>query len=164
MVSNFRGFAELKLPKDLYQKLLHDRKRMQVKSLDVYAAFDFFVTAEHMRDWALPGHKGAKEREALREENMVPQLISHLANGSKHFQAEDKRHRSVEDVAECGYAKDYAEDGYWEQSLMIQLTPTEQGALGVPSIAADELAGRALQFWADYLQNRCETTMSPAKL
>jgi hypothetical protein len=152
MAGNFTGFAKLKQPEDLYRKLVHDRERMQVAPLDLYAAFDFFVTAEHMRDWVLPGYKGAKGREALRKDNLVLRLVSHLANGSKHFQAEDKRHQSVEDVTEDSYAEpDYVKDDYWEQKLVIHLTLSEQDALGFPFIAAVELADRTLQFWADYL-------------
>lgn len=152
MAGNFTGFAKLKQPEDLYRKLLHDRERMQVTPLDLYAAFDFFVTAEHMRDWVLPGHNGAKGREALRKNNLVLRLVSHLANGSKHFQAEDKRHQSVEDVIEDSYAEpDYVEDDYWEQPLVCHLTLAEQDALGSLFITAVDLADRTLQFWADYL-------------
>lgn len=151
MVDGFKGFAKLQGPVDLYQKLLHDRSRMRMNSLDVYAAFDFFVTAEHMRDWVHPGYKGAKEREAMRRDDVVLRLISHLANGSKHFLAEDKRHQSVAEVSKGGYAENYVEDGYWEQALEIELTLPEQGAIGASTIGAAELADRALQFWERYL-------------
>lgn len=153
MAGNFKGLAKLKQPEDLYSKLVHDRARMQAAPLDLYAAFDFFVTAEHMRDWVLPGHKGGKAREALRREHAVLRLVSHVANGSKHFQADDPRHRSVEDVTTEGYAEPgYVEDDYWEQTLVIRLTPTEHDALGSPFITSVDLADRTLQFWADYLK------------
>jgi len=152
MVGGFKGFAKLQGPVDLYQKLLHDRSRMRMNSLDVYAAFDFFVTAEHMRDWVHPGHRGAKAREAMRRDDVVLRLISHLANGSKHFLAEDKTQLSVVDVSKSGYAENYVEDGYWEQALEIQLTLPEQGAIGASTISAAELADRALQFWESYLK------------
>jgi hypothetical protein len=153
MMANFTGFAKLKRPEDLYRKLVHDRERMQAAPLDSYSAFDFFVTAEHMRDWVLPGRKGAEGREALRKDNVVLRLISHLANGSKHFQAEDKRHQSVDGVTEDGYAESgYVESGYWEEALVVHLTLTEQEALGFPAISAAELADLTLQFWATYLE------------
>jgi hypothetical protein len=153
MTRPFKGFAALRQPGDLYRKLVHNRRRMQFKPRDVYAAFDFFVTAEHMRDWVLPGNKNGAAREALGKDNVILRLVSHLANGSKYFQAEDKRHRSVEDVQEDGYADaDYVEDDYWEQTLLIHLLPAEQEALGAPFITSVELADRTLQFWAEYLK------------
>jgi hypothetical protein len=46
----FTGFAELQTPCDLLRKLQHDISRMAADSGDSYAAFDFFVTAEHLLD------------------------------------------------------------------------------------------------------------------
>jgi len=45
-----QGFGELRLPADLLRKLRHDFERMKMSPQDQYAAFDFFVTAEHIID------------------------------------------------------------------------------------------------------------------
>ena len=44
-MSRFGGFFALGTPADLLKKLRHDFS---------YAAFDFFVTAEHLLDWKYP--------------------------------------------------------------------------------------------------------------
>jgi hypothetical protein len=43
-----RGFIPLKTPQDLLDKLSHNLARMRHDLTDSYAAFDFFVTAEHI--------------------------------------------------------------------------------------------------------------------
>jgi len=45
----FQGLTkELQTPKNLLDKLQFDFARIKANPLDVYAAFDFFVTAEHV--------------------------------------------------------------------------------------------------------------------
>ncbi|MGQ3685240.1 MAG: hypothetical protein ACUBOA_09600 [Candidatus Loosdrechtia sp.] len=56
-MSTYKGFGELKVPRDLLNKLEHDIKRMENSPQDQYAAFDFFVTAEHLVDWVHPDNK-----------------------------------------------------------------------------------------------------------
>jgi hypothetical protein len=48
-----KGFAKIRSVGDLFAKLQHDLHRMHNDPLNEYAAFDFFVTAEHMVDWHL---------------------------------------------------------------------------------------------------------------
>ena len=45
-----KGFFSLKTPHDLLTKLEADRDRIEADPLDVYAAFDFCVTAWHLVD------------------------------------------------------------------------------------------------------------------
>jgi hypothetical protein len=47
---NHKGFGDLQWVADLYSKLEHDRRRMKASPEDTYAAFDYFVTAEHIID------------------------------------------------------------------------------------------------------------------
>ncbi|WP_234775681.1 hypothetical protein [Paraburkholderia tropica] len=152
MVNKFSGFATLKQPEDLYLKLVHDRKRMTQEPCDPYSAFDFFVTAEHLLDWVIPGmgKDQRKKRGALRDSNAILRVVSHVANGSKHFVAESQHHQSVDDVVNCGYADDYATD-YYEELLVVQLSNTEQKDLGVSFISTLDLANRAIEFWKGYL-------------
>jgi hypothetical protein len=87
----FQGLTkELQTPKDLLAKLQFDFARIEANPLDVYAAFDFFVTAEHVPDWV--GNKSIKSKEPLLK------VVSHIANGAKHFRATDPKHKSVKDV------------------------------------------------------------------
>lgn len=144
---SFSGFAELSTPCDLLSKLRHDLARMNDGPEDQYAAFDFFVTAEHIIDWLHPEDKEA--RYALRQEHAVLRITSHLANGAKHFRTKDKRHDSVLDVDKSRYvAKGYVAEGYFAEPLVIGLDELEAHQLGVTgSIEATTLATRVLEFW-----------------
>jgi len=82
---NFKGFATLQSAGDLLQKIRHDHERLRSAPEDVYAAFDFFVSAYHMLDWLHPNEAAA--RKAEEEGNVLLQVCSHIANGAKHFQA-----------------------------------------------------------------------------
>jgi hypothetical protein len=95
-MNKFTGLFELRLPTDLIRKLRHDLERMETSPLDQYAAFDFFVTAEHIVDWLHPTDEPS--RRALRDSSHLLRITSHLANGSKHFEATAKplsAHRAV---------------------------------------------------------------------
>jgi hypothetical protein len=88
------GFGTLQSAGDLPAKLRHDYSRIERDPTDQYAAFDFFVSAEHMVDWILPGRANKDAREAIRESDVLLQLVSHIASGSKHFGAEARHHQS----------------------------------------------------------------------
>jgi len=138
----FSGWTgELKTPADLLGKLEHDRDRMRADPIDVYAAFDFVVTAEHLPDWV--GDKTIKQREPLLR------IVSHLANGAKHFRATDPRHRSVRDVrVEPGvFDLDvFQHDAFVVGKLVVDLDGDEAAAFG-PSLGIPELADQVLAFW-----------------
>jgi len=109
--------------------------------IDVYAAFDFVVTAEHLPDWV--GDKTIKQREPLLR------IVSHLANGAKHFRATDPRHRSVRDVrVEPGvFDLDvFQHDAFDVGKLVVDLDGDEAAAFG-PSLGIPELADQVLAFW-----------------
>lgn len=46
----FEGLAQFASVEDLLKNMAFDLNRMTNSSADQYAAFDFFVTAEHMLD------------------------------------------------------------------------------------------------------------------
>jgi len=82
-------------------KLRHDFARMQSDPDDIYAAFDFFVTAEHIVDWLHPDAPGSSqraERERIRSSSPMLEIVSHIANGAKHFVALAKHHTSVAEL------------------------------------------------------------------
>ena len=100
-----QGFATLQSPKDLVAKLRHDLGRMKSDPDDVYAAFDFFVTAEHILDWLYPDTPDAsqkRKREKARSSSKVLQITSHIASGAKHFVALGKHHKSVAALEQKG--------------------------------------------------------------
>jgi len=92
----FKGFGSLKTPIDLLHKIQHDFLRLRDAPNDVYAAFDFYVSAYHMLDWLHP--KDDAGRRAEEAQYPLLQVCSHLANGAKHFEATAKQHTSVNDV------------------------------------------------------------------
>jgi hypothetical protein len=97
-MSSFRGFAALQRPADLVAKLEHDLQRIRAAPNDVYAAFDFFVTAEHIIDWLLPDAPDSSQsgaRRLKRDSSELLKATSHIANGAKHFQALAKQHDTV---------------------------------------------------------------------
>lgn len=97
----FKGFALLQKPSDLVAKLGHDFERIRADPNDAYAAFDFFVTAEHIVDWVLPDSPGVNQssaRKSKRESSELLKITSHIANGAKHFQALAKQHDAVSDL------------------------------------------------------------------
>jgi len=100
-MANWRGFTqELQTPADLLRKMEHDLARLEANSSDPFAAFDFFVAAEHMVDWRYP-KAGDPARKRVRSRD-PGKTVSHLANGAKHFEATDPRHSSVADVSTEG--------------------------------------------------------------
>ena len=94
--AKFTGFGSLKTPADLLEKLRYDFGRLRRTPTDVYAAFDFFVTAYHMLDWLHPNDDIARKAEEA--DSPLLQVCSHLANGAKHFEARAKQHQSVANV------------------------------------------------------------------
>lgn len=98
-MSKFQGFSTLATPADLLEKLKHDLSRIRQNLTHPYAAFDFFVTAEHLLDWKYPdtgGQWNKDNRTLLRTTTPLLRVVSHLANGAKHFKA--TRHKSVDSV------------------------------------------------------------------
>jgi|RhiMethySRZTD1v2_1073278.scaffolds.fasta_scaffold218380_2 hypothetical protein len=98
-MSQLNGFFSLQTPEDLLGKLEADFNRFceaNPTSVDAqYAAFDFFVTAEHLPDWLSRTRGGS-----LTQHRTCPDgaLISHVANGAKHFRVDPQRHTTVRDT------------------------------------------------------------------
>ncbi len=60
-----------------------------------YAAFDFFVTANHLPDWLMHSIGGS-----LTSHRNYPDgaLISHIATGGKHFRVKTEIHKTAKDT------------------------------------------------------------------
>ena len=145
-MSNFKGFAELRAPQDLVKKLEYDLARVLNSPQDEYAAFDFFVTAEHIVDWIYPHSRN--EREEIRSRLPILKITSHLANGVKHFEATSKHHQSVKTVEKTRYAETgYVEEGYFEDHLIVHLTEEEKSSSDQSSIKVSDLAKQVYEYW-----------------
>ncbi len=98
-MSELNGFFSLRTPLDLLQKLEADFNRLcaadQSNIQAQYAAFDFFVCAEHLPDW-LSSTSGISKTK-LRS-YPYGALVSHIANGAKHFRVDPSRHKTVQDT------------------------------------------------------------------
>jgi hypothetical protein len=142
---SFSGLFELKTPEDLFRKLEHDLRRLEAEPLNAYAAFDFFVTAEHMLDWVHPNDWVRQKTE--RQCDPLLEVCSHLANGSKHFQATNRRHRSVDDTQQHGGAFSSAFGRAFDISrLEIHLKGKAEAMLG-SVIEVTDLARKVLDCW-----------------
>lgn len=145
-MSSFKGFAELRVPRDLVKKLEYDLDRVLKSPQDQYAAFDFFVTAEHIVDWIHPDDR--KAREVVRSSSSLLRITSHLANGVKHFEAKAEHHHSVADVEKSRYVEaGYVEEGYFEDPLIVHLATDEGGSFGKSSIEVSVLAKQVYEYW-----------------
>jgi hypothetical protein len=103
-MSNIAKFG-LRTPYDLYEKLKYDAEQLlrrreesdDERRLEEFEAFNFFVTAWHLhKDW-LHGRSPAKPKHALEKIKTassklmeIKQVIRDIANGSKHFELEEK--------------------------------------------------------------------------
>lgn len=146
----YSGLFELRTPRDLLGKLRHDLERMEKDPLDARPAFDFFVTAHHMHvDW-LPG-RHSKERKRYEHDQVAVALLavcSHLANGSKHFQADPNRHDSVKDTKlhEGAFSDQFQADAFDTSRLEVHLDGNAAKELG-SVVLVMELARQVLAFW-----------------
>lgn len=153
-MSAFKGLFELQTPHDLLEKLRHDLERLRDSPIDQYAAFDFFVTAEHLIDWLLPGDGKRAAREAQRNSDSLLQVVSHIANGSKHFEATAKHHQSVQDTETTNgvfQAGTFQSDAFDVPRLIIHLHGQAAADLG-SQIEVIALAEKVLQFWENHSQ------------
>ena len=149
----FQGLFDLRSPHDLLLKLRREYSRLEQSPLDQDTAFNFFVTAEHMRDWLHPGYANKDKREELRTGNMLLQICEHIANGSKHFVAEAKRHTSVANTTHEGGAFQsgaFQSDAFDIPRLVIHLKEDAEKQLG-SAIEVLDLANRVLAFWENHL-------------
>jgi hypothetical protein len=137
-------FFELRTAGDLFRKIEDDLKAMEASPGDARLAFNFFVTIEHLPDWL--------GRRDLVKKTCLLRIISHLANGAKHFVLDNSRHNSVKNAEGSGYVEpDYMESGYFEESLDVRLSADEATEMGVEVIDTVSLGQKAVQFWRPYV-------------
>lgn len=96
------GAFGLTTPKDLLGKLERELNQLRASPNNHDVAHNFFISAEHMLDWLYPGRGKRKTRESLRRKTPLLQVVSHLANSSKHYDQLAPHHQSVEDTGKGG--------------------------------------------------------------
>ena len=139
---DLKGLFSLRTPKDLLLKLGADFERLRAAvpgSVEAqYAAFDFFVTAEHLPDWLARSTGGT-----LSSHRAYPQgaLVSHIANGGKHFRVDTTRHTTAKDTRSTPgafQANAFQPTAFQTSRLVIDL---EDGTtVGILDLATDTLA------------------------
>jgi hypothetical protein len=139
------GIFYLNTAADLREKLRRDLAKMKAEPLNADAAFNFFVTAEHMLDWVYPKENDTQKKTDTRNQSVLLQVCSHLANGAKHFEATAKRHKSVSGTRVA--------DGLFHllgPRVRRQLTITLKGDAATqfgPTIEAIQLADMIMVYW-----------------
>lgn len=138
-------FFELKTAKDLFHKLEDDLVALEESGQDTKVAFNFFVTAEHLPDWL--------DKRCLVKQNSILRIVSHIANGAKHFYLDKERHKAVVNTEKFRVLEEgIVEPGYFYEPLIIHLEPHEAAELNVSEIDAVELGHKVLDFWKPYVQ------------
>jgi hypothetical protein len=85
----YQGFSHaLQTQADMLLRLRNDLDRMKADPLGAFAPYDFFVSAFHLSEWP---PKASIDPTLLA-------VLSHLANGAKHFRATNPKHKSVTDM------------------------------------------------------------------
>ena len=137
--TEWRGFSpRLQTARDLLAKLQHDFERLEADQNDDYAAWDFFVTAEHMRDWI--DRPGGQSRPAS---SPLLKTVSHLANGGKHFELSPGRHSAVREVSQRGVF----DAAYFDADAFDTARLTVQTIEPPAEINVVDLAARVLDYW-----------------
>jgi hypothetical protein len=148
----FAGLGPLQTSEHLLQKLRHDLKRLSKDAVDVYAAFDFFVTAEHMPEWC-----GIKKHKEFRKAHALLRVVSNVASGAKHFEATADDHRSVQGVDARGgaFGKAFGPTTFDVSELVIEIDWPESDEFG-HRISALKLAKLTLAFWEERVNQSAE--------
>jgi len=124
-----QGLFQLRTPHDLVAKARHDLARMRSDPNDAYAAFDFFVTVRHLPDWLYPND--SKMKESLFSEHIELRICRHLADGAKHFEVTNQKHKQVTKTWFSpgawgnSWAKGTWKPGLWGDGLLVALDPRD---------------------------------------
>ncbi|HAS6112150.1 TPA: hypothetical protein I7139_23800 [Vibrio vulnificus] len=130
--------------KDLLEKAKYDYKRLVDNPSDSYAAFDFFVTVEHLPDWL--------NDKSIRRDNDILKLVSHIANGAKHLTLDDKRHNTLTGVQIR--TDEWAEEKNVPSEHILFEFQLDPGTFQGLEVSAVYLAELVLNFWVSYFKKR----------
>ena len=145
----FRGFFQLRDPHDLLAKMQHDLQRLRADPSNVYAAFDYFVTANHMVDWCWPSDR--HQHRELRRTESIPRICEHLADGAKHFLL-NRPHSGVEGVQHVDSPPEPV--SILPDGLYISLNEEDVQEFGSRTISALDLGEKVFAYWVRRLGTR----------
>jgi hypothetical protein len=146
------GLFDLVTADDLCAKLDHDYRRVKADSADVFAAFDFIVTAWHLLEWRYPGKDGKAQRDALWQQYPILALCEHLCVSGKHYEPTNPNLPSVQGCfrksawKRGAWAPGTWVKGTWQDGLIIELSGTAKAAFG-EQITMHRLADLVMEFW-----------------
>jgi hypothetical protein len=144
------GLFDLVSADDLCAKLDHDYRRIKSDPSDVFAAFDFLVTAWHLLEWK---YRRPAEQVKLRNQHPILALTEHLCVSGKHYEPTHQKHQSVQGSvrksawARGTWAPGVWAKGAWQDSLEVELSPDAAAAIGEERITMDRLADLIMEFW-----------------
>ncbi len=148
-----KGIFHLTTAPDLRNKLRRDLERLKKNFMDSDAAFNFFVTAEHLLDWVYPGQVNEKKRKKARKDSILLAVCSHLASGAKHFEVEARHHKSVTSTGTGGghfgsnhFASYAFANAAFGRRLIVRLDGEAEKQIG-PAIRMVDLAKRIMDYW-----------------
>lgn len=143
-MSKVDGFFGLRTPRDLVDKLEADFNRLRscpaISSEAQYAAFDFFITAEHLPEWLALATGGDKAKLRGYADG---RLVSHIANGAKHFQVDPKRHNVVRQTQ--AHSGAFQRDAFQNNAFDVPRLVIEQADGRVEAVV--DVATRVLEYW-----------------
>jgi hypothetical protein len=146
------GLFDLFSADDLCAKLDHDYRRLKAQPSDVFAAFDFLVTAWHLLEWRYPGDAASAQRDGLMKQHPILGLCEHLCVAGKHFEPTSQRHQSMtgsfrKSVWKRGmWAPGVWASGVWQDALVVDLSGPAKAAFG-DSITMAQIADLVMDFW-----------------
>lgn len=145
-----RGLFDLLSSEYLCAKLEHDYERVRSNTADVFAAFDFLVTAWHLLEWKYPGAR--KKRKEIKKQYPILALCEHLAVSGKHFEPTDPNLNTVSEThrnsvwKRGAWASGAWKQGVWKDDLVVELTDEAQEVFG-DKITMKEIADKVMEFW-----------------
>jgi len=146
------GLFDLLSGDDLCEKLEHDYRRVTSNGADVFAAFDFLVTAWHLLEWKYPGDTSVDERAALKRAHPILGVCEHLAVGGKHFTPSNPKLTSVAGTQRNSFwkrgmwAPNVWAQGTWKDELVVSLSGAAKDAFG-EKLTIPQIAELVMDFW-----------------
>lgn len=143
-MGQLNGFFELRTPRDLLAKLEADFARLissEPTGIETqYAALDFFVCAEHLPEWVANAN-GQKASDLRNYPDGA--LVSHIANGAKHFRVTHSKHVSARQtrVDEGSFQSDAFQSSAFQVGRLV--IEKESGG----EVEVQDLARRVLEYW-----------------
>lgn len=150
--THMNGLFDLLSFDDLCAKLEHDYRRISANPADVFAAFDFFVTAWHMLEWKYPGSSAKIQRETVAKQYPILAVLEHLAVGGKHFQPTNPKLVSVKKTrrdsawARGLWAPGLWGPGVWKDDLVVDLDGDAKATFG-PTLNVKQIADLTMTYW-----------------